>query len=151
MVQNLPKQTSSPSGFLLKRCSKIWRKLTGGHSCPSVVSINLEINSTEITLYHGCSPVSLLHIIWLILQHLHSSQFHYLYSNRNLDVVNMVTSKCIVLHDTLFSCFSNKHFENCHAMGPEKVLRACKFRYCLHVNLGTALVNKSWSKIIWNS
>ena len=43
----------------------------------------------------------------------------------------MVTSKCIVLHDTLFSCSSTKYFGNYHVMGPEKVLSTYKFRYCL--------------------
>ena len=144
MVQNLPKQTSSPSGFLLKRCWKIWRKLTGGHPRPSVVSVNLEINSTEITLYHGCSPVSLLHIIGLILQHLHSSQFHYLCSNRNLDVVNIWLQVNALFYMILcFHVFQINILKTVMQWGQE--------RYCVHVNLGTALVNKSWSKIIWNS
>ena len=42
----------------------------------------------------------------------------------------MVTSECIVLHDTLLSCSSNKYFGNYHVMGPGKVLRTYKFRYC---------------------
>ena len=41
---------------------KICNKFTGEHPCQSVVSIRLQINYIEITLRHGCSPVSLLYI-----------------------------------------------------------------------------------------
>ena len=35
---------------------------TGKHSCRSVISIKLLCNFIKITLWHGCSPVNLLHI-----------------------------------------------------------------------------------------
>ena len=44
--------------FLRKVVLKIWSKFTREHPCRSVISINF----IEITLGHGCSPVTLLHI-----------------------------------------------------------------------------------------
>ena len=43
---------------VLKKCSKF----TGEHPCRSVISVTLLCNFIEITLRHGFSPVSLLHI-----------------------------------------------------------------------------------------
>ena len=43
---------------VLKRCSKF----TGEHPCRSVISIKLQSNFIESTLWHGCCPVNLLHI-----------------------------------------------------------------------------------------
>ena len=45
-----------------KRCSENMQQFTGEHPCQSVISIKLQNNFFEITLRHGCSPVSLLHI-----------------------------------------------------------------------------------------
>ena len=47
--------------FLEKGVLKICSKLTGEHPCQSVVSLKLLCNFIEITLWHGCSPVNLLH------------------------------------------------------------------------------------------
>ena len=44
--------------YVLKTCSKF----TGEHPCQSVVSIKLHSNFIEVTLWHGCSPVNLVHI-----------------------------------------------------------------------------------------
>ena len=52
----------------VQRCSyrkgvlKIYSKLTGEHPCWSMISIKLLCNFIEITIRHGCSPVTLLHI-----------------------------------------------------------------------------------------
>ena len=43
---------------VLKICSKFIRK----HPCRNVISIKLQSNCTEITFWHGCSLVNLLHI-----------------------------------------------------------------------------------------
>ena len=48
--------------FLKKCVLNICSKLTGEHSCRSVISIKLQSNFIEITLQHGYSPVKLLHI-----------------------------------------------------------------------------------------
>ena len=48
--------------FLGKGVLKICSKFTGEHPCRSAISIKLLCNFIEITLWHGCSPVSLLHI-----------------------------------------------------------------------------------------
>ena len=48
--------------FLLKGVLKIRSKFTGQHPCQSVILIKLLCNFVEITLWHGCSPVNLLHI-----------------------------------------------------------------------------------------
>ena len=48
--------------FLRKSVLKICSKFTREHACRSVISINLQCNFIEIALWHGCSPVNLLHI-----------------------------------------------------------------------------------------
>ena len=53
---------SHPEVFLVKCVLKICSKFTGKHPCRSVISIKLQSNFIEITLRHGCFPVSLLHI-----------------------------------------------------------------------------------------
>ena len=54
--------SSRPEVFLRKGVLKICSKFTGEHSCRSVISIKLQSNFNEITLWHGCSPLNLLHI-----------------------------------------------------------------------------------------
>ena len=45
------------------RCRSIYTsKFTGEHPCQSVISIKLQSNFIEITLWHGCSPVNFLYI-----------------------------------------------------------------------------------------
>ena len=51
-----------PEVFLQKRVLKIGSKFTEEHLCRSVISIKLQSNFIEITLWHGCFPVNLLHI-----------------------------------------------------------------------------------------
>ena len=51
-----------PEMFLGEGALKICIKFTGEHPCRSVISIKLKSNFIEITLRHGCSPVTLLHI-----------------------------------------------------------------------------------------
>ena len=48
--------------FLRKGVPKICSKFTGKHPCRNVISKKLQSNFIEITLRHGCSPVTLLHI-----------------------------------------------------------------------------------------
>ena len=48
--------------FFGKDVLKIYNKLTGEHPRRSVISIKLQSNFIEITLWHGCSPVNLLYI-----------------------------------------------------------------------------------------
>ena len=48
--------------FLGKGALEICSKVTGEHSCQSAISIKLQSNFIEIALWHGCSPVNLLHI-----------------------------------------------------------------------------------------
>ena len=55
--------TSSHSEvFPGKSVLKISSKFTGEHACRSVISIKVLCNFIEITHWHGCSPVNLLHI-----------------------------------------------------------------------------------------
>ena len=51
-----------PEVLLGKAVLKICSKFTGKHPCRSAISIKLLCNFIEITLRHGCSPVTLLHI-----------------------------------------------------------------------------------------
>ena len=51
-----------PDVFLRKGVLKICNKFTGEHSCQSLISIKLQNNFIEITLWHRCSPVNLLHV-----------------------------------------------------------------------------------------
>ena len=55
-------RSNPPEVFLGKGVVKICRKFTGEHPCRSVISIKLLYNIIDITLWHGCSPVNLLHI-----------------------------------------------------------------------------------------
>ena len=55
-------RSSRPEVFFRKGVLKICSKFTGEHSCRSLISINLQSNFIEITIWHGCSPVILLHI-----------------------------------------------------------------------------------------
>ena len=48
--------------FLEKGIMKICSTLTGEHPFQSVNSVKLLRNFIEITLWHGCSPVNLMHI-----------------------------------------------------------------------------------------
>ena len=48
--------------FLGKGVQKICNKFTGEYPCRSAISIKLQSNFLEIALWHGCSPVNLLHI-----------------------------------------------------------------------------------------
>ena len=51
------------SSIGVKGVLKIRSKFTGEHPCRSVISIKLLCNFIEITLWHSCSPVNLLHIL----------------------------------------------------------------------------------------
>ena len=48
--------------FLGKGALKICSKFTGEHPCRTAISIKLQSNVMEITLWHECSPVNLLHV-----------------------------------------------------------------------------------------
>ena len=71
---------SHPEVFLGKGVLKICSKFTGEHLCWRAISIKLLYNFVEITLWHGCSLVNLLHISitpflkntsgWLLLDNL---------------------------------------------------------------------------------
>ena len=54
-------KSSTLQVFLGKGIRKIFSKFTE-HPCRSVISIKFLWNFIEITLWHGCSPVNLLHI-----------------------------------------------------------------------------------------
>ena len=47
---------------LSEGCLNICSKFTGEHPCRSFISIKLLSNFIEITLWHGCFPVTLFHI-----------------------------------------------------------------------------------------
>ena len=51
-------RSNPPEVFLGKEVLKTWSKSRGEHPCWSVISIKLLC----ITLWHGCSPITLLHI-----------------------------------------------------------------------------------------
>ena len=55
-------RSNHPEVFLGKGVFKICSKFTGEHPRRSAISIKLQSNSIEITLWHGCSPINLLHI-----------------------------------------------------------------------------------------
>ena len=55
-------RSSLPQVFLGKGILKIYSKFTGEQPCQSAISIKFLCNFIKITLWHGCSPVSLLHI-----------------------------------------------------------------------------------------
>ena len=55
-------RSSRPEVFYEKGLLKMCSKFTGEFPCWSAISIKLLCNFIEITLWHGCSPVNLLHI-----------------------------------------------------------------------------------------
>ena len=55
-------RSSPPELFSGKGIQKMCCKFTGEHRCRSVISIKLFYKFVKITLQHGCSPVTLLHI-----------------------------------------------------------------------------------------
>ena len=55
-------RSSHPEVILVKGVLKICSRFTGDHPCRSVISINFQSNFIELKLWHGCSPLNLLHI-----------------------------------------------------------------------------------------
>ena len=55
-------RSSHPEVFLGKGVLRICSKYTGEHPCRSWISIKLLCNFIEISLWHWCSRVNLLHI-----------------------------------------------------------------------------------------
>ena len=55
-------RSSRPEVFLRKGALKICNKFTGEYPRQSTISIKLQSRFIVITLWHGCSPVNLLHI-----------------------------------------------------------------------------------------
>ena len=55
-------RNSRPEVFLGKGVLEICSKFTGEYPCRSVITIKLQSNFIEITLWHGCSPENLLFI-----------------------------------------------------------------------------------------
>ena len=53
-------RSSHSEALLRKGVLKIFSKFTGEHPCQS--SIKFASNFIEIALWHGCSPVNLVHI-----------------------------------------------------------------------------------------
>ena len=64
-VLNVSIRSSRLEVFLRKGVQKICSKCTGKHQCRSAILIKLESSIIETTLRHGCSPVNLLHILWI--------------------------------------------------------------------------------------
>ena len=61
LIKSLNFRSNRPEVLLGKGVLKICSKFTGEHPCRSVISIKLLCNFIEITLWHGYSPVNLLH------------------------------------------------------------------------------------------
>ena len=55
-------RSSPPELFLGKNVLKVWSRFTEEHSCRSVILIKLLCNFIEVTFWHVCSHVNLLHI-----------------------------------------------------------------------------------------
>ena len=55
-------RSSHPEVLIGKGALEIRSKFIGEHPCRSVISVKLLWNFIEIALWHGCSPVNLLHI-----------------------------------------------------------------------------------------
>ena len=54
-------QKQPSRGVLRKRSTENMQQIYRRTSCRSAISIKLQSNFIEITLWHGCSPVNLLH------------------------------------------------------------------------------------------
>ena len=62
-LQGTLARSRSPEVFLGKGALKICSKFTGEFPCRIVISIKLLCKFIEVTLWHGCSPVNLQHIL----------------------------------------------------------------------------------------
>ena len=60
--KDITSRSSHPDVFLVIGFLKIWSKFTEEHPCKSVISIKVLCNFIEITLWHGCSPITLLYV-----------------------------------------------------------------------------------------
>ena len=84
-------RSSHPEVFLGKAVLKICSKFTWEHPCQNVILIKLLCNFIEITLQHGCSPVTLMHIFrtpfpqntseWLLLVRVKWWDTHFVFWN----------------------------------------------------------------------
>ena len=117
--------------FLQKGVLKLCRKFTGEHSCRSAVSIKLQSNLIEITLRHGCSPVSLLHIF----------RTAFLKNNPEWLLPSLLTvgteallRRCSVKKDilTIFAMFTRKHL--CWSLVLIKFIKKRLLHNCFHVS-----------------
>ena len=63
LMVNKVLRSNLPEVFLGKGVLKICSMFTGEHACRSVISIKLQNNFIEITLWRGCSLVNLLHFV----------------------------------------------------------------------------------------
>ena len=84
-------RSSHPEVFLGKAVLKICSKFSWEHPCQNVILIKLLCNFIEITLRHGCSPVTLMHIFrtpfpqntseWLLLFRVKWWDTHFVFWN----------------------------------------------------------------------
>ena len=103
--------------FLRKVALKICRKFIG-EPCPSVISIKLLCNFIEIALWHGCSPVNLLHILRTLFPR-NSSGWLLL----NLDSNPVTSIQC--LHCRLFSAKTHRQHFCCDVFLLKKGILIC--------------------------
>ena len=105
-VSTINKQKQPSRSVLRKRFLKICSKFTGEHPCQSAISINMLSNFIEVVLWHGCSPVNLLHIFrtpfpkntsgWLLLtshlrilnQHVQNAKYFTIMADDSTDIAN---------------------------------------------------------------
>ena len=99
---------------LRKGVLKIYSKVTGKHSCRSVISMKLLSNFIQITLRHGCS-VNSLHILgtpfprntfeWLLLM------FHIFFHNHIKLFLHQTLSQTFVFQIKAVANLKNKYFQ----------------------------------------
>ena len=104
-----------PEMFLRKGVLKIFSKFTGEHPCKSAVSIKLLSNFIEIELWHGCSPVNLLHIFrtyflkntsgWLLLSFQPKVVFH-------IETIDLICNANQVT-DFYMECYTGLKYVRC--------------------------------------
>ena len=105
-------RSSPPEVFSGKGLMKIYSKSTREHVCRSEISIKLQNSFTEITLWHGCSAVNLLHIF-------RTPFYKNTYGRLLLTVVIL----------WLFS----KHMLNCNILQHKKIIMMC-WMHLLNIN-----------------
>ena len=140
--------------FLGKGVLKICSKFTGEHPCQSVISIKLQSNFIEITLWYGFSPVDLLHIFTALF---YKNTYEELFLNM-LTLILIVPLKAYQFLSTIYSFLHKLRFVASNRSWAEAALQKSSYGRCsenMQLNYRRTPVpkcdfNKVKKQLYWN-